>query len=64
MFETILRDVFAGTCDNFAIPKADNTPPPDVSARNSLDKKISIRFFFNCFKLLLNVKVYLRKFKS
>lgn len=31
MFETILRDVFAGTCDNFVMPKSDATPTPDVS---------------------------------
>ena len=24
MFEMILRDVFAGTCDNFGIPQMDN----------------------------------------
>lgn len=30
MFSAILTDVFAGTCDTFAIPKAD-TPPPEVS---------------------------------
>ena len=31
MFETILRDVFAGTCDNLAVPKGDTSPTPDVS---------------------------------
>ena len=31
MFEAILRDVFAGTCDNFAIPRSEQSPLPDVS---------------------------------
>ena len=30
MFETILKDTFSGTCDNFAIPKSEASPIPDV----------------------------------